>query len=80
GRQLNERVDCSGIPEKWEGKVLKLVSNKVKSCHTTTTASSLDHDLSVALTKLSRDAKPKRLYGPRFIECPTAVYSCSGVP
>ncbi|CAM9916256.1 unnamed protein product [Ectocarpus sp. 12 AP-2014] len=28
-RQLNERVDCSGIPEKWEGKVLKLVSNKV---------------------------------------------------
>eukprot|EP00903_Cladosiphon_okamuranus_P012386 g11608.t1 len=28
-RQLNERVDCSIIPEKWEGKVLKLVSNKV---------------------------------------------------
>ena len=33
-RQLNERVDCSIIPEKWEGKVLKIVSNKVgRSCH-----------------------------------------------
>lgn len=30
-RQLNERVDCSIIPEKWEGKILKLVSNKVGS-------------------------------------------------
>lgn len=28
-RQLNERVDCSIIPEKWEAKVLKIVSNKV---------------------------------------------------
>eukprot|EP00752_Nemacystus_decipiens_P018633 g16707.t1 len=28
-RQLNERVDVSIIPEKWEGKALKIVANKV---------------------------------------------------
>eukprot|EP00904_Undaria_pinnatifida_P010692 jgi/Undpi1/6753/HiC_scaffold_21.g09232.m1 len=28
-RELNERVDCSFMPEKIEGKVLKVVANKV---------------------------------------------------
>lgn len=28
-RELNERVDCSLVPEKIEGKVLKVVANKV---------------------------------------------------
>lgn len=28
-RQLNERVDCSMIPERVEGQVLKIVANKV---------------------------------------------------
>lgn len=28
-RELNERLDCKIIPEKWEGKVLAIVANKV---------------------------------------------------
>lgn len=28
-RQLNERVDCSILPENLEGQVLKIVSNKI---------------------------------------------------
>lgn len=73
GRQLNERVDCSGIPEKWEGKVLKLVSNKVGSFHTTTTTSSLHLDLAVALTEVDVTQNPSACIGPGLIECPPYV-------
>lgn len=76
-RQLNERVDCSGIPEKWEGKVLKIVSNKVlpHNCDTTHNHDGLHppwmmDDLCVALTELDVTQNLSACIRPRFVEYP----------
>ncbi|CAM9791514.1 unnamed protein product, partial [Scytosiphon promiscuus] len=59
-RQLNERVDCSIVPEKWEGKVLKVVSDKVIDEFVEWTVSEVDERLRVVPVVVDRTADLER--------------------